>query len=39
MAASSTTVGVDFIFRVRSVYPVIIASGTPVVISSRLTAI
>jgi len=39
MPASSTTVGTDFIFRIRTVYPWIVATGTPVVISSRLTAI
>ena len=39
MPASSSTVGVDFVFRVVTVYPWLVATGTPVVISSRLTRI
>lgn len=39
MAASSATVGVDFVFRVQTVYPWLVATGTPVIISSRLTTI
>jgi hypothetical protein len=36
---SSNTVGKDFIFRVQTIYPWLVATGTPVVISSRLTQI
>lgn len=39
MTASSSTVGKDFIFRVQTVYPWLVATGTPVVISSRLTTL
>ena len=39
MTASSTTLGVDFVFRVQTVYPWLVARGTPVVIASRLTTI
>ena len=39
MAASSQTVGVDFVFRVQTVYPWLVATGTPVVIASRLSTI
>ena len=39
MAASSSTVGVDFVFQIRTVYPFIVATTTPVVIASRLTRI
>lgn len=37
MPASSATVGVDFVFRVQTVYPFLVATGTPVVIASRIT--
>jgi hypothetical protein len=36
MPASSSTVGVDFVFRVQTIYPWLVATGTPVVIGSRL---
>jgi hypothetical protein len=39
MPASSATVGTDFVFRVQTIYPWLVATGTPVVISSRLTQI
>ena len=39
MPASSATVGVDMIFRVQTQFPWLVATGTPVVISSRLTTI
>lgn len=38
MTASSTTVGVDFIHRVQTIFPFLVATGTPVVIASRLTS-
>lgn len=37
MTASSQTVGVDFVHRVKTVYPFLVATGTPVLIASRLT--
>ena len=36
---SSTTVGLDFVFRVQTRFPWLVATGTPVVISSRLTEV
>lgn len=36
---SSVTVGVDFIHRVQTQFPFLVATGTPVVIASRLTGV
>lgn len=36
---SSQTVGLDFVFRVQTQFPWLVATGTPVVIASRLTTI
>ena len=36
---SSQTVGVDFVFRVQTRFPWLVATGTPVVIASRLTQV
>lgn len=39
MPASSATVGTDFVFRVQTIYPWLVATGTPVTISSRNTTL